>query len=139
MYRVIWESRVLSVCSVVVRGVLSFSVFRNVLDTCLAARTRNSTHLHMACVIKFLFRTFLYDNHAGPVFEAMLPLPRSMESSLLALLRSCHDLAMILARIPWPCKIVQRLTMINHDLGKGSMVPLAKFLENSEPLFSNYN
>ena len=61
-----------------------------------------------------------------PVFEAMVPLPRSMASSLLALPRSCHDLAMILARIPWPCKIVQRLTMINHDLGKGSMVPLAK-------------
>ena len=25
---------------------------------------------------------------------------------------TCQDLAMILARIPWPCKIVQRLTMI---------------------------
>ena len=25
----------------------------------------------------------------------------------------------------------------NHDLGKGSMVPLAKLLENSELLFSN--
>ena len=69
----------------------------------------------------------------SPVFEAMVPLPRSMASSLLALPRSCHDLAMILATIPWPCKIVQRLTMINHDLGKGSMVPLAKLFENSEP------
>ena len=27
-----------------------------------------------------------------PVFEAMVPLPRSMASSLLALPRSCHDL-----------------------------------------------
>ena len=74
-----------------------------------------------------------------PVFEAMESLPRSMASSLVALPRSCHDLAMILARMPWPCKIVQRLTMINHDLGKGSMVTLANFLENSELLFSNCN
>ena len=37
---------------------------------------------------------------------------RSMASSLLALPRYCHDLVMILARIPWPCKIVQRLIMI---------------------------
>ena len=77
--------------------------------------------------------------HQYPVFEAMASLPRSMASSLVALPRSCHDLAMILARMPWPCKIVQRLTMINHDLGKGSMVTLAKILENSELLFSNCN
>ena len=77
-----------------------------------------------------LFRNICKITMQHPVFEAMVPLPRSMASSLLALPRSCHDLAMILARIPWPCKIVQRLTMINHDLGKGSMVPLAKLLEN---------
>ena len=47
-----------------------------------------------------------------PVFETMACLPRSMASSLLDLPRSCHDLVMILARIPWPCRIVQRLTMI---------------------------
>ena len=51
----------------------------------------------------------------------------------------CQDLAMTLARIPGPCKIVQRLTMINHDLGKGSIVPLAKLLETSELLFSICN
>ena len=82
---------------------------------------------------------YVFKMSRNPVFEAMASLPRSMASSLVALPRSCHDLAMILARMPWPCKIVQRLTMINHDLGKGSMVTLAKFLENSELLFSNCN
>ena len=67
--------------------------------------------------------------YSTPVFEAMACLPRSMASSLVALPRSCHDLAMILARMPWPCKIVQRLTMINHDLGNGSMVTLAVVYE----------
>ena len=57
-----------------------------------------------------------------PAFEAIVPLPRSMSRSLLALPRSCHDLAMILATIPRPCNIVRRLTMVNYDLGKGSKI-----------------
>ena len=43
-----------------------------------------------------------------PVFETMASLPRSMARSLVALPRSCHDLG--------------KDAMINHVLGKGSMV-----------------
>ena len=29
---------------------------------------------------------------------------------------------MILAKIPWPCKIKQRLTIVNYDLGKDAAI-----------------
>ena len=40
-----------------------------------------------------------------PVFEVMVSLPRSMVSSLLALPRSCHDLAMILQSSWQRCQV----------------------------------
>ena len=66
------------------------------------------------------------------MFEAMVPLPRSMTSSLLALPRSCHDFGK-------DTMAMQDRVKANHDLGKGPMEPIAKLLENSELLFSNYN
>ena len=81
----------------------------------------------------FLFKRLLLNR------EISLPSVRSHGTLAKIHGKFLGSLAMILARIPWPCKIVQRLTMITHDLGKGPMVPLPKFLENAEPLFSNYN
>ena len=66
------------------------------------------------------------------MFEAMVSLPRSVASSLLALPRSCHDLGK-------DTMAMQDRAKANHDLIKGTMVPLAKLLENSELLVSNFN
>ena len=74
--------------------------------------------------IEAIFETFQWKkiDGGGPVFEATVPLPRSMASSLLALPRSCHDLVMILTSVP--------CIMMYHDLDKGTMVnhDLARFI-----------
>ena len=50
-----------------------------------------------------------------PVFEAMVSLPRSMTSSLLALPRSCHDRGK-------DTMAMQDLAKANHDLGKDAKI-----------------
>ena len=62
-----------------------------------------------------------------PVFETMASLPRSMASSLVALLRSCHD-PMAMQDRAKANHDLGKDAMINHVLAKGSMVANPFFL-----------
>ena len=75
-----------------------------------------------------------------PVFEAMVPLPRSMASSLLALSRSCHDLGKDTMAMQDRAKAnhdkheLDKGTIFNHDLARFTMfmarVPWLRTLDN---------